>query len=258
MLKPARYFLAILRIVLLILPMAFLILSYLMITKLGFNHTHERAFKLRRWYLRYCNFILGIKTEVHGNATLKNALYVSNHRSLSDPLILCQYLDAFIIAKAEVAKYPLISTGAELTGILYVQRNDKDSRQAVREMMKQTLQSGHNVLVYPEGTVNYTKHTMLYRPGTFVEAKKIGVPVVPVCLEYKSAKDVWCNRNMFDHFFLQFGYWRTQAKLVIGEAIDHEDGEELSKEVEAWTNDTIDKIHSQWDSYFSTHDSIEE
>lgn len=258
MLKPFRFLLALTRVFLLIIPMAILIVLYVILTKLSFQHTHERAFRLRRTYLRYCNFVLGIKTEVKSRPSMTNALYVSNHRSLSDPLILCQYLDAYIIAKAEVGKYPLISTGAELTGILYVQRNDKNSRQAVREKMKETLVNKHNVLVYPEGTVNYNKHTLPYRPGTFVETLKMGIPVVPVCLEYKSWKDVWCNRGMFEHFFLQFGHWRTHVRLVIGEAMYAETGEELCQKVENWTNETIDAIHSDWNSYFHSHSSIQQ
>jgi len=256
--KAFRNILAISRAILLIIPMAFLPLLYLGLSKVLFKHTRARAFKLRRWYLKYSNFILGIKTEVQGNPVEKNALYVSNHRSLSDPLILCQYLDAYIIAKAEVGDYPLISTGAELTGILYVKRDDKNSRQAVRLKMKETLENNHNVLVYPEGTVNYNKQTMDYRPGTFKETIEMGISVVPVCLEYQTSKDVWCNRGMLNHFLLQFGYWRTNTKLIIGPAMSHPDGEVLCKMVQDWTNDKINEIHSDWDSYFNKHQTIQD
>jgi len=246
MLKLPRYILAFTRALLLIIPMGLMIFGYLIASKLFFKHTYERAFLLRRLYLRYTNFILGIRSEVQGEASLHNALYVSNHRSLSDPLILCQFLDAYIIAKAEVADYPLISTGAELTGILYVKRQNKDSRAAVRVKMKETLASGHNVLVYPEGTVNKELGTLPYRQGTFREIKKMGIPLVPVCLEYRDSKDVWHNRNMIQHFFLQFGYWRTRAKLIIGDSIDAKDGDELCRKAEEWTNSTIIEIHKNW------------
>jgi 1-acyl-sn-glycerol-3-phosphate acyltransferase len=257
MLVALRILLASLRIILIIVPMAILILSYILLTSTVFKHNHDRAFRLRRWYLHYMNFILGINTKVVGELQDAPALYVSNHRSLSDPLILCRRLDAYIIAKAEVARYPLISTGAELTGILYVERNDKSSRSAVREQMKLTLKEGHNVLVYPEGTVNCHKKTLEYRNGTFREAAALGIPVVPVCLEYKRAKDVWCKRSMIKHYFLQFGYLFTEARLHIGSAIYDDDGLELRRKAEAWTNATIDKIHNNWDSYFNENDTTE-
>ena len=246
------------RAVLLIIPMAVFIVVYLILTKTIVKHTKEKAFKLRRLYLRYANWVLGISTELEGTIPEGTSLFVSNHRSLSDPLILCQYLDAFIIAKAEVGQYPLISTGAELTGILYVQREDKNSRQAVREKLKSTLLSGSNVLVYPEGTVNYNKTTLPYRPGTFKEIVNHGISVVPIVLEYKHAKDVWFKSPMLNHFFKQFGRFRTRAKVVIGKPMFNEDGALLRQQIEEWTNSTIEDIHKNWPgSYFSTNNSIE-
>ncbi len=63
---------------------------------------------------------------------------------------------------------------------------------------------------------------------------------------------------MLSHYLLQFGYWRTKTKLIIGPAMSHHDGEVLCKMVQDWTNDTINKIHSDWDSYFSNHQTIQE
>lgn len=251
-LKIPRYVLAALRALLLIIPMAVFIFAYLLGSKFLFRHTASRAFRLRRFYLRYTSLVLGIRTKHRGTAIDGTALYVSNHRSLSDPLILCQYVDAYIIAKAEVADYPLISTGAQLTGILYVKREDQGSRVAVRRKMKQTLAEGKNVLVYPEGTVNDGIHTLPYRPGTFKEMVAMGIPVVPVCLEYRDAKDVWHDRSMIQHFFLQFGYWRTESRLIIGPPLFAEDGDHLCQLVEDWTNRTIQEIHSDWpESHFN-------
>jgi len=259
MIKILRYPLALIRVLLLIVPMAIFILVYLLLSKTVIRHTKSKAFALRRLYLRYANFILGIRTNVSGSLHRGTALFVSNHRSLSDPLILCQYLDAYVIAKAEVADYPLISTGAELTGILYVQRDDSNSRKSVRDKMTETIQSDSNVLVYPEGTVNFNKHTLPYRSGTFKEMARLGLPVVPVCLEYRNAKDVWYKRPMFSHFLLQFGHLSTRARLVIGDPLYHKDGEVLCQMVESWTNKTIDQIHSNWrGSYFRLHDSVGE
>ncbi len=255
--NPLRILLATVRIVLLILPMAFIILSYQLLVKFNFKNTPQRAYRIRRNFLKYANFILGIKAECEGQMHNDTALYVSNHRSLSDPLILCKFLDAFIIAKAEVAKYPLISTGAQLTGIIYVQRENKESRNAVRIKMTETLASGENVLVYPEGTVNCHKRTLPYRMGTFQELVKLGIPVVPVCLEYKKHKDVWCNRSMLKHFLLQFGYFRTESKIVIGPAMNDKEGNVLKDKVESWTNECIEKIHSNWDSHFNRFDSTQ-
>lgn len=195
--------------------------------------------------------ILGLSIEKSGEVHDEPALYVCNHRSLSDPMALCYFLDAFVIAKAEVGDIPLLNKGALITGIIYVKRESKDSRKATRKAMVDTVLEGKNVLVYPEGTTNANFETMTYRPGTFVEAAKHGIPIVPVALEYKTENDLWIDRGLIAHWFYQFWKVHTECKLVIGKAMKSDDLEELRSTAEAWTNAQIQQIHKEWKgSYF--------
>jgi len=195
--------------------------------------------------------ILGISIEKKGEVHDGAALYVCNHRSLTDPMALSYFLDAFVIAKAEVGDIPLLNKGALITGIIYVKRESKDSRAATRKAMVDTVLEGNNVLVYPEGTTNGNYETMPYRPGTFVEAAKNGISIVPVALEYKSENDVWVDRGLIAHWFHQFWKIRTECKLVIGEAMVSDNFEELRSSAEEWTNIQIRQIHKDWkESYF--------
>lgn len=233
--------------------MILFMLTYGFLSLFLFKNTPENAFKLRKLYIKYACFILGIKATIEGKMYDEAALYVSNHRSLSDPLINLMALNAYVIAKAEVGKIPVLSTGAKLTGILYVQRENKDSRSAVRELMVNTLLSGYNVLVYPEGTVNAEKKVMNYKSGTFREAVKNNIPIVPMAIGYKKKKDIWYNRSLMAHFFGQFGKLTTRARLIIGPAMTDTDGENLKQRVEDWTNEKIEYLHSDWDSFFAHH-----
>lgn len=251
--NPFSILLVILRLILLIIPMILFMLVYFILTQIFFKNTPARAFKLRRLYVKFAYLVLGISVKVEGQTHDGPALYVSNHRSLSDPLINLKILDAYVIAKAEVGEIPVLNTGAKLTGILYVKRDNKDSRSAVRQLMVDTLLDGFNVLVYPEGTVNAEKKVMKYKSGTFREAVKNNIPIVPMAVEYKTKTDVWHDRSLMSHFFHQFGKLRTQAKLIIGPAMMDVDSEALRQKVEDWTNDKIESIHSNWDSYFSKH-----
>ncbi|MBK8699860.1 MAG: 1-acyl-sn-glycerol-3-phosphate acyltransferase [Saprospiraceae bacterium] len=171
--------------------MIFIMISYA-VTMLWRKHSPERAFALRKTWLTYFGHpILNIHVEVSGGPIQEPALYVSNHRSFADPVILCRYLDAYVIAKAEVASYPVINKGAELTGVLYVKRDDSKSRNEVRDLMVQTIKKGYNVLVYPEGTVGIQSKTLPFKVGSFMEAARNGIPVVPIAIEYRSEKDLW-------------------------------------------------------------------
>ena len=235
--------------------MAIFMISYtisLLVTK----HTPERAFRLRRNWLKLANFILNIKVEKQGAPPLTPAIYVSNHRSFSDPLVLLEHLNAYVIAKAEVSSYPLINKGAELTGIVYVKREDKDSRRATRDTMVDTISKGYNVLVYPEGTVGRDPHTLPFKMGTFFEAAREGIPVVPVAIEYRSPRDLWMIPNFIKQYLFQFSKWRTDVRLEFGPVLKGGDGLQLHDEAEHWVNQKIASMQKGWSLAFKENPNL--
>jgi len=250
MFQPFYILLASLRILLIILSLIFFLIPYIIITKLFVENTPRLAFRIRRIWVSLAQFILGISVSVEGKQYDGNALYVSNHRSFSDPVIIAKYIDAYVIAKAEVGNLPLISTGAEMTGVMYVKRENKDSRSAVRELMTETLLEGKNVLVFPEGTTSDNFMPLPYKKGTFIEAAKNNIPIVPIVLEYKNKKDLWYNSGLVAHHFKQFGRLRTKAILKIGPQLTEKDGLVSVEKAESWTHDTIKEIHTKWNSHF--------
>lgn len=226
--------------------MAIFLLSYA-ITSLFFGNTPERAFRLRRRWIRWIALpTLNIKCIVKGKPPITPALYVCNHRSFSDPLINCAYLDAYVIAKAEIASYPIINKGAEATGVLWVKRNSIKSRSATREKLVETLLKGYNVLVYPEGTVGVTPETLKFSKGTFAEAVKNNIPVVPIALEYRDTKDMWQDTDFLEHYFSQFASWRTEIKMSFGPAMTAADGPQLSLDAHAWINKELKEMQKDW------------
>lgn len=215
-------------------------------------HSKERAFKLRRIYLNYyCIPILNIKVEVNGRPTPVPALYVCNHRSFADPIVLCSYIDAFVIAKAEVMNYPIINKGAELTGVIWVNRQDQHSRNHTRSKMVETIQDGYNVLVYPEGTVGKLAHTLPFRKGTFIEAGENQIPVVPVALEFRTEKDLWVLEKFLPQYFYQFSKWKTEVKLTFGQPIKDTDGLQIHHIAYEWINKEIKGMQKDWSTVFS-------
>ncbi len=190
--------------------------------------------------------ILNIKTEVKGKAHHESALYVCNHRSFTDPIVISKYLNAFVIAKAEVASYPVINKGAEVTGILYVKREDKDSRVQARKAFVDVIKSGHNILVYPEGTISTKKNPIPFKKGTFFEAAKEGITIIPVAIEFKNEKDLWTIPNFVGQYFNQFSKWKTEAKLTFGPPLQSDDGEELLTAAYDWINTELNSMQEEW------------
>lgn len=256
MINPFRYLLAFIRFIILITSLAVVLIPYILLTKTFVTNTPKLAFRMRRFWVHIACFILGIRVKFEGEMPNINALVVSNHRSFCDPLIVSKRVNAYVIAKAEVAKLPLISTGAQMTGIIYVQRDNKSSRYQVREKMVEVLLAGQSVMVYPEGTTNPNKQALPYKKGTFEEAAKNNIPILPLVIEYKAEKDIWYHGNIFVHYFQQFGYLTTDCRCVIGPLIKANEGSELHQLTEEWTAKTITRIHNEWDSFYSTHQTI--
>lgn len=190
--------------------------------------------------------ILNLKVQVKGQPQAEPALYVSNHRSFTDPIVVSKYLNAFVIAKAEVASYPIINKGAEVTGILYVKREDKNSRSQARKEFVDVIKSGHNILVYPEGTISRNKEPIPFKKGTFFEAAKESITVVPVAIEFKNKKDLWTIPNFVGQYFNQFSKGKTEAKLSFGPPLKSKDGEELLSESYNWIKRELDSMQENW------------
>jgi len=224
-------------------------LSYL-ISLLFRKRTKATDFALRRAWVSLASTVMGVKFEVTGKPYDKPALYVSNHRSFSDPLITTQFVDAFVIAKAEVAGYPVISKGAEMTGVLYVKRENKDSRTAARQALVDTILAGNNVMVYPEGTVSTARKVIPYKHGTFKEAAKHDIPVVPIAIEYQNKEDMWPEGSFVKQFFKQFSKANTYVKMTIGPVFQNQDATILRTEVEAWTNQELARLQEGWSKAF--------
>lgn len=248
--NPIKLVVALIRAFLMMLLVIVFLAGY-GITLLFKRHTTSRAFTLRRNYMRFLKPILNIRFEEQiGEMHDGPALYVSNHRSFMDPFVASCFVEAYIIAKAEVASIPIINIGAQATGIIYVKREERKSRAATRALMIETLKSGHNILIYPEGTVGVDAHTLPFKPGSFRAIAEHNIPVVPIALEYRCDYSFWRTPSLFKHFVNHAGSWVIPCKLSIGKAMYHEDGSILRDQVEAWVNGELKRMQAGWSEVF--------
>jgi 1-acyl-sn-glycerol-3-phosphate acyltransferase len=243
------YFLAGIRAILVFGFMSIFMGSY-MLSTIVVPHTKKRALKLRRNFIRYVALpCFNIKVEVEGQPEHSAALYVCNHRSFVDPLVICNHLDAFVIAKAEVAHYPIINKGAELSGVIWVDRANKDSRAASRDKMVEVIEAGYNILVFPEGTVGTNTTPLEFRKGTFIEAVERNIKVIPIAIEFQSKKDLWIIEKFIPQYFYQFSKLRTNVKVKFGHPIEANTGEESCQLAYQWISEEIKKMQYGWSEW---------
>ena len=201
----------------------------------------------RKWHKAMLPFV-GIRIKVSGRENLPAgpAIFVGNHRSYIDPVVASRYAESVVISKSEVAGWPLIGKGITITGVVFVRRDDKESRSNAILAMESLLKKGVSVLVFPEGTTTRAPEFLPFRPRTFQLACELGVPVIPLAIEYEDPDDAWIGDDTFlRHFFQTFGKRRIDIHLTIGPAMRHTDGEMLMNMVHDWIENTLRTL-SKW------------
>jgi lyso-ornithine lipid O-acyltransferase len=209
------------------------------------------GFKYRRKFARAGVRILGIKiVEIDVYQPDVTVLYVSNHRTLTDPIIQASFFDSYIIAKNEVGSIPILGKGAEMTGIILVKREKLKSRLEARNQTKELLISGKSVLVYAEGTTGINRISDPFKIGTFKAAAELGIPVVPIAIDYRDPKDYWQKSSMAEQVINQIGAPSTYVKMKMGKAIYAESAQELMNESKEWIDQQLLLMQKDWSTMF--------
>ncbi|HEX6144076.1 MAG TPA: lysophospholipid acyltransferase family protein [Geminicoccaceae bacterium] len=114
-------------------------------------------------------------------------LFIANHSSYVDILILASLIQGSFVAKSEVAGWPLIGLLARLQGSVFIDRRVAATRSA-RDEIERRLRVGHNLILFPEGTTSDGNRLLAFRTGLFGLADAglagAGLAVQPVTLAY--------------------------------------------------------------------------
>ncbi|MBR0294570.1 MAG: 1-acyl-sn-glycerol-3-phosphate acyltransferase [Bacilli bacterium] len=154
--------------------------------KYELNYRHQKMEKL----FRRVNKALRVKYIVLGEDNLpkENALFVSNHLSASDPLILYQTINnhpSTFVAKIELTKLKLIDQAVNAIDGLFMDRNDLRQSLKVMKNVEESLREGKlNWVIYAEGTRNKDSSSLIKEMhyGSFRPAVKANVPIVPIAM----------------------------------------------------------------------------
>jgi lyso-ornithine lipid O-acyltransferase len=154
---------------------AFRLVSYLLVT-LVLVPIYLAAMMLRiqplvRWmpvaYHRLVCFILGIKVRIHGKRSdVIPTLYVCNHVSYLDIEVLGGIIPGSFVAKAEVATWPFFSTLAKAQRTIFIERRTGKTSKSRDEMMSR-LNTGDNLMLFPEGTSSDGTRVLPFRSALF-------------------------------------------------------------------------------------------
>lgn len=239
-----------LRLLLLVLMIVLFVSIGFVLFKMGLVEK-EFGYKLRKVFCQFAVLLLGIKIIKSGQISqYQGALYVSNHRSLIDAVILFSILDhGYVISKSEVKNYPFIGTGAELSGVVFVERNNLNSRNLTKMKIKELLINKETVIIFPEGTVSIDQKPLPFRKGSLDAAFEANAPVYYSALEYMNPfTDFWFHPHLLKQFLISFSKFQTRVRIHFFDPLIIVNSLEAIQKIESDISLKLNEFQKSWDS----------
>lgn len=143
--------------------------------------------RIHRWWVRCLLRICGVELSSQGQLPAGGCLVVANHVSWLDILILHTERPIWLVAKAEIARWPLVGQLARIAGTVFIERGAPHSRQKVQRRMTALLKCGDTVGVFPEAGIPGPPKVGRFHSRLFGSAIRARAPVVPVGIRYRDA-----------------------------------------------------------------------
>lgn len=190
-----------------------------------------------RGYFAVCAPLLGFRVVCRGVpvSPSRPALFVANHASYLDIVILGSVLDACFVAKNEVAGWPGFGFLARIANTVFVDRKRGASARE-RDQLTTRLAGGDSLILFPEGTSNDGNRMLPFKSSLFAVAQLTGpdgnpLPVQPVSVAYTRLDGQPMGRafrpffawygdmTLAGHLFAAIGLGRVTVEVVFHPAV---------------------------------------
>ncbi len=116
-------------------------------------------------------------------------ILIANHPAAFEDIGIPALFDVISLAKLQVQDWFIVGRITKAAGTLYVDRDDPESRDQAVETMVDTVNSGQNIALYPEGGCKGRRLYKEFKSGAFEVSIRTGVPILPVFLHYEAQDD---------------------------------------------------------------------
>lgn len=151
-----------------------------------FDRTGHFAHRCARWWAHLILVTTGVRVRVEGLERLTPGttyVFVSNHQSIYDIPVLFDSLpyQLRIIAKASLARFPVLGWHLKRGGHLFVDRRNPD-RAGILKRWRNLVSDGLSLIIFAEGTRSWDGRTARFKAGSFLLAIEARLPVVPLAV----------------------------------------------------------------------------
>lgn len=170
------------------------------------------------WFRSLCRF-LGVSTPLLSVAA-RGGLWVANHASWLDVVVLGAQAPLTFVAKSEIAVWPVIGFLARRTGVLFVERDRPSRSGGTVDAMAERLRRGQTLLLFPEGTTTRGAQVAKFHSTLFQAALDASVSVQPVAISYAGPGAAFVpfvgDDAFVPHLWRLLGAGSTEACLTLG------------------------------------------
>ena len=142
-----------------------------------------------RRFLAWTAFAAGMRVRAEGRPLARDVLFLANHLSWLDILVLAGASGTAFVAKDDVAKWPLVGWLASLNGTVFIARAVRADVRNQADALRIALASGQPVALFPEGTTEGGPDILPFRASLLASLfpPLPNVRAQPVAIDYGSA-----------------------------------------------------------------------
>jgi lyso-ornithine lipid O-acyltransferase len=156
--------------------------------------------KIPKLWHRCTARIIGLELQRVGNVHKQPpTLFVANHSSYLDIVVLGAVLKCSFIAKQEIASWPIFGFLGKLQNTVFIERKARNA-EAQRNMMASLLAERRNLVLFPEGTCGNGTRILPFKSTLFGIAEALNehasIMIQPISLSYTRIDGVPIGRTL--------------------------------------------------------------
>jgi 1-acyl-sn-glycerol-3-phosphate acyltransferase len=144
------------------------------------------------WPRRFLGFVgraAGMRARVVGTPLKSHVLFLANHLSWLDIMLIAGASGAAFVSKDEVGKWPVIGWLSRLNNTVFIARTERKAVRGQADALRAALATGQPVALFPEGTTEGGTETLPFRASLLASLfpPLPGLRVQPVAIDYGEA-----------------------------------------------------------------------
>lgn len=175
------------------------------------NECALNDYRLFRSWVDDLAYSMNSRVVVKGEVMAENGLFVSNHISWLDTIMLNKVKPLSFIARHDLAGWPLLGTFTTRMECVFINRTNKFHAYRSIPAIEEKLNSGRSVQLFPESTTSDGFSLLPFFPMFYEAAVRTQKPVQPVSISYT---DKYGNRIADPAFIDEDSFMDTLGRIL--------------------------------------------